>query len=786
MQAGTLTVDLIANTASFNSNIEKAAANLNSNTAKINRSLEGMKTQFEHASQGAKLLVEALAVKEVAEAVKGTLEFAAAMKIQADRIGVTAETMQLYHLAGKRVGSTNDEIDTGLKKLTVSMGQAELGSKKQQEIFKALGVDYHATATVAIPQLADGLAKIGNDAKRHALEVATMGRAAVALDPLFKQGAEGIARMKEEAEKAGLILGDQFAEKAHEASVKMDELVTILKVDFSKEVINNTDAIIGMANGLTVLIREMLSFASQYPAFTAMLSGGIVGALKGGVPGAVIGAGGGLLLQAGASRMQADGSTNLSDRLAALNKAQMAVQYWKNRPADGMGQSLFSIHRTSPGLDHFGTQEGAAAELVKQQGLLSAARGLALSRGYSIPKPDGIGNLLGGGGSRRNAQTPADHTDQYQKAFEDQSARLDEQLLSAKRANVTDVSQIAGYEKQAIAVEAQKLNTDLTIAERKNPILAAHDAELREKIKQVANEKLLTVNTAEMLKKWNDDLEMQIAANDNQKELLSIQDQLAVTQAEHRKIQLAILDAEKQNLLLELQKQFLNSKDVKERERIQAQKDAIPGVYAAKAEVVKNQTAGPGEAYLKSIIDDAKSVNEALQNIEVSGLKSLNDGLVEAIMGAKSLGEVFTNVANQIIADLLRIAIQKMIIGPIAKAIFGGSGGGSAASSAITVDTTGNIFNHFAAGTNNAPSGMALVGENGPELVRFRGGQQVIPNNMLNSGGGKVQVEIVDTTQMFVMRVNNQIISAAPAIAEAGSTVAQSRLAYRQSRSLAA
>ena len=131
---GSLVVDLIANTASFNANIEKAAANLNSNTAKINRSLEGMKKQFEHANEGAKLLVEALAVKEVAEAVKGALEFAAAMKIQADRIGITAETMQLYHLAGKRVGSTNDEVDTGLKKLTVSMGQAELGAKKQQEI----------------------------------------------------------------------------------------------------------------------------------------------------------------------------------------------------------------------------------------------------------------------------------------------------------------------------------------------------------------------------------------------------------------------------------------------------------------------------------------------------------------------------------------------------------------------------------------------------------------------------------------------------------------------------
>ena len=37
-QVGTLTVDLIAQTASFNANISKAAAQLNSNAARMNRS----------------------------------------------------------------------------------------------------------------------------------------------------------------------------------------------------------------------------------------------------------------------------------------------------------------------------------------------------------------------------------------------------------------------------------------------------------------------------------------------------------------------------------------------------------------------------------------------------------------------------------------------------------------------------------------------------------------------------------------------------------------------------
>ena len=37
-----------------------------------------------------------------------------------------------------------------------------------------------------------------------------------------------------------------------------------------------------------------------------------------------------------------------------------------------------------------------------------------------------------------------------------------------------------------------------------------------------------------------------------------------------------------------------------------------------------------------------------------------------------------------------------------------------------------SVFTGYATGTNNASSGLHLVGEQGPELVRFRGGEQVL------------------------------------------------------------
>ena len=42
-------------------------------------------------------------------------------------------------------------------------------------------------------------------------------------------------------------------------------------------------------------------------------------------------------------------------------------------------------------------------------------------------------------------------------------------------------------------------------------------------------------------------------------------------------------------------------------------------------------------------------------------------------------------------------------------------------------------FLGFAGGTNYAPAGLAVVGEKGPEVVNFRGGEQVIPNHRLGA-----------------------------------------------------
>ena len=124
---------------------------------------------------------------------------------------------------------------------------------------------------------------------------------------------------------------------------------------------------------------------------------------------------------------------------------------------------------------------------------------------------------------------------------------------------------------------------------------------------------------------------------------------------------------------------------------------------------------GQAKAKLDSFKDSIKSVGEAFGDVVVKGIKGMEDALVDFVMTG-TLN--FRNLANSIISDMVRIAIQQTITAPFTK-WFGGLFGNADGNAFID----GKVQKYAYGGVVNKPTlfpmanGMGLMGEAGAEAI---------------------------------------------------------------------
>ena len=170
---------------------------------------------------------------------------------------------------------------------------------------------------------------------------------------------------------------------------------------------------------------------------------------------------------------------------------------------------------------------------------------------------------------------------------------------------------------------------------------------------------------------------------------------------------------------------------------------------------------------LSSVSDVLKTISSTAVNLVDVSFKGLKDII-------DSIGNSVTNITNSV-ASLVRELkglVEAVNKGLSALNPFSGgssSGSGSSGSSGestvkriikgILTGGLSELFRH-ANGTNNAPAGLSLVGEAGPELVKFRGGEQVLNNRntqkaLANMGGTTINQNVtfnnLQDTSAFTM-----------------------------------
>lgn len=269
-----------------------------------------------------------------------------------------------------------------------------------------------------------------------------------------------------------------------------------------------------------------------------------------------------------------------------------------------------------------------------------------------------------------------------EQQFQSELASLNEDLLAARQAMVTAAEAIAAYEIQQIEAARDRQNQAYRDEAEREPegarreLARARAEQLAEANNAAAAERVRAVQLREEQRIAEERVSLASAELDNAMELEQAQGALAQTTEERRASALRLLDYQQQQERLELEAlvQLHGLNDIRGREA-EARLGALDAIYQARRQGVMNENLSVRDRYLADLRTAGETMNDQLDQVAIDGFERLNDQLAETVGNFLQLGGVAGRVLNQIIVDLARIAIQRLIIAPLANEAFGGSGG---------------------------------------------------------------------------------------------------------------
>ena len=160
------------------------------------------------------------------------------------------------------------------------------------------------------------------------------------------------------------------------------------------------------------------------------------------------------------------------------------------------------------------------------------------------------------------------------------------------------------------------------------------------------------------------------------------------------------------------------------------------------------------------VINPDVNIGKELEAALAAGIQKIGsgigEGLAAAIQGTANFGQIFQGIFGELGGVVKQLGEQMIQLGALALAaqlaignIFANPLAAVAAGIALValgslIQSTTARQNRFAVGTRNAPGGMALVGERGPEMISLPRGSQVLPAaqtaNMLGGVGGGIEI----------------------------------------------
>lgn len=769
-KVGALRVEASLDTGKFVAGTKTMRSEVLKTETQVNKSMKSMKGSTEG-------FLGALTIGAFTALVSKSLEYAGSLAELAQQLGVTTKDLQVFRYAAGQVGVSNSQLETGLSKLTITLGKVAAGATAPAKAFQAIGISVAdlkgKDAGQAFRMIADGLGKVSDRSQRAAVEVALFGKSGSQLDNLLSGGSKSINELGAAAEKLGIILSDEQIQKADETADKIRAVKTVLEAQIAGVVVQNADSILTLASALSQLTGAVVKFLGSNPQAALAIIGALAGGRVGGAYGAVAGGVGGALYGTKLAHDHADQNMDPKFRKQQLLAASAHYKEVSGRSALGGG--------------FVDTKNQAAVELIKQnklaqQAIAMANRPKSKAGGGTIPqflapKPP----KEHAAHSPRTPNGPKDYTDRNNYQFDQDQLRNQKDIIAAQRDLAVNTEDRAKFSLQLIQLDHDEEASKIDYAQKEGKLTASQADKLRSQNDTVTALRKEAVARDVSAQKAEDEQMLARTSYDIKRSALQAQSELATTAAERRRIELALLDLayNEQKARLEV---IAANKDLSDavREQARMQLAAMPAQKALDRQAVVKGTQGPLQSYLDGIPHTAEQMNEALQSLEVQGLDGLTNALSHVGEGWKAMRDIALSAIKDILASLIKLELQKALLGAI-----GGLTGGSNLGASILSDTSSTIAGfdmgpapfssdapfHFATGGSFTIGGNAgvdrnLLSINGLPVAKVGMGERVSvtprnDNGPMMNGGNSVIYNIQTPDSDSFRRSERQITTAA-------------------------
>jgi murein DD-endopeptidase MepM/ murein hydrolase activator NlpD len=416
--------------------------------------------------------------------------------------------------------------------------------------------------------------------------------------------------------------------------------------------------------------------------------------------------------------------------------------------------------------------------------------------------------------AQRGAERDAARELRQENVYEQASLRLSQELLAAKMDLVSDTRLQADYAKDMVDADLTRRLNAIANAEEEGKLTRVQAIDLTLKEQAVAEQKKQNIEDKKQEQLRKEAAQLQEQLKEGEIAELEFQEEYAKTREDKIRLQKEIADALYQ-INWNAQQEIIDSKTASaaQKEIARLRQEQLSRERERTHYGIEQQNLSPLERYQQELSDETAKLDDRVEEVFVDGLEHLNSELLAAIQGTKSLGEVFKNVANQIIADLLRIAIQQAIIKPLGQLLGKGLGsllgsiGGAAAGGSPIAGSTGGFQIGPVTSPGYIPGGATglwgtiggrggtdqnLLSINGRAVARVSRGEDlaIIPKaanvNIPGGGGGRgfssLTVNVHAEGAVLVDQIRQQVGQGIALAIEGGSELAQGKLIKRARR----